>query len=83
VKQDKRPTLLRGLRWKADSAYVWFSWRDHLGKQHQQSTETSDPAKALAFELQFLEDVEERRESESQIPELKQLLSRPSGGILF
>lgn len=69
MKHDKPPKLPRGLRWKTDSPYIWFSWRDHLGKQHQQSTETSDPAKALAFKLQFLEDAAQRRESESQIPE--------------
>lgn len=73
MKQDKPAKLPRGLRWKADSSYIWFSWRDHLGVQHQQSTESSEPAKALAFKTQFLEEAEQRRESESQIPELDKL----------
>jgi integrase len=73
VKQNKRSKLPRGLRWKSDSPYIWFSWRDTFGKQHQQSTETSDPAKALLFRIRFLEELEQREETESQIPELDAL----------
>jgi hypothetical protein len=38
--KSKKPKLPRGLRWKFESPYIWFSWRDRYGKQHQQSTET-------------------------------------------
>src|SRR5438552_15363647 len=51
----KRSRLPRGLRWKSDSPYIWFSWRDSRGKQHQQSTESDDPVKAFAFRTQFME----------------------------
>ena len=74
MKQEKRARLPRGLRWKSDSQHIWFSWRDHSGKQHQQSTQTSDPAKAFAYKLKFLEEShqpdDEAEETESQIPDL-------------
>ena len=54
MKNGKRPKLPRGLRWKTDSPYIWFSWRDARGKQHQKNTETTDPAKALGIKLDFL-----------------------------
>jgi hypothetical protein len=34
MKDGKRPKLPRGLRWKSDSPFIWFSWRDARGKQH-------------------------------------------------
>ena len=68
--KQKRPKLPRGLRWKSDSPYVWFSWRDASGKQHQKSTETADPAKALACKLDFLEQRDLQGETEVQTPEL-------------
>ena len=54
MKNGKRPKLPRGLRWKCDSPFIWFSWRDARGKQHQKNTETTDPAKALGIKLDFL-----------------------------
>lgn len=54
MKDGKRPKLPRGLRWKSDSPFIWFSWRDARGKQHQKNTETTDPAKALGIKLEFL-----------------------------
>ncbi len=39
---------------ESDSPYIWFSWRDARGKQHQQSTESNDPVKAFAFRTQFM-----------------------------
>jgi integrase len=54
MKGLKRPKLPRGLRWRSNSPFIWFSWRDSRGKQHQQSTETSDPAEALSNKLKFL-----------------------------
>jgi hypothetical protein len=54
MKNPKRPKLPRGLRWKSDSPFFWFSWRDARGKQHQKNTETADPAKALGMKLEFL-----------------------------
>jgi hypothetical protein len=61
VKHKKRPTLPRGLRWHSESQFVWFTWRDAEGRQHQKSTETTDPAKALLFKMRFLEEQETRR----------------------
>jgi integrase len=54
MKNGKRPKLPRSLRWKSDSLFIWFSWRDARGKQHQKNTETTDPAKALGIKLEFL-----------------------------
>lgn len=54
MKGTKRPKLPRGLRWRSDSPFIWFSWRDNRGKQHQQSTGTTDPAEALSSKLKFL-----------------------------
>jgi integrase len=56
VQNKKRPKLPRGLRWHSRSKFIWFTWRDVRGAQHQKSTETDDPAKALLFKLQFLEE---------------------------
>src|SRR5207247_10528708 len=70
----KRSRLPRGLRWKSDSPYIWFSWRDSRGKQHQQSTESDDSVKAFAFRTQFMEkgkDYEKR--AECQTPEMSKL----------
>ena len=58
MKQQKRPSLPRGLRWHSASQFIWFTWRDAEGRQHQKSTETTDPAKALIFKLQFLQEQE-------------------------
>src|ERR1700677_50582 len=56
MKFGKRPKLPRGLRWNPKSPHIYFSWRDQRGRQHQQSTDTADPAEALAFKLQFLKE---------------------------
>lgn len=53
--KNKKPQLPRGLHWKSDSPFIWFSWRDTRGKQHRQSTGTDDPVKAFAFRAQFME----------------------------
>jgi len=58
VKDKKRARLPRGLRWHSESQFIWFTWRDAAGRQHQKSTETTDPAKALIFKMQFLEEQE-------------------------
>lgn len=54
MKYGRRSKLPRGLRWDPKSPYICFSWRDEDGRQHQQSTDTADPAQALVFKLQFL-----------------------------
>ena len=65
MKHGKRPSLPRGLRWDPKSPYICFSWRDDRGRQHQQSTHTSDPAEALAFRQRFSQEkrdeIEEHR----------------------
>ena len=53
MEHGKRPTLPRGLRWDPRSPHICFSWRDGRGRQHQQSTYTDDPAKALAYKQDF------------------------------
>lgn len=62
MKNNKRSRLPRGLRWKSDSSYIWFSWRDSRGKQHQQSTETNDPITAFAYRAHFMERRKQDRE---------------------
>jgi integrase len=62
MKGIKRPKLPRGLRWRSNSPFIWFSWRDSRGKQHQQSTETANPAEALSNKLKFLAKQEHERE---------------------
>jgi len=62
MKNKKRPRLPRGLRWRSESQYIWFTWRDAGGIQRQKSTETTDPAKALLFKMHFLTRQQENRE---------------------
>jgi hypothetical protein len=54
---------IRGLRWDQRSPHI--CWRDERGRQHQQSTQTDDPAKALAFKQTFQKEnreaIQERR----------------------
>lgn len=75
MKHRSRPKLPRGLRWKIDSPFIWFSWRDARGKQHQKNTETTDPAKALGTKLDFLasaqqeiEEIKTQSEDMSRLP---------------
>lgn len=62
MKNGKRLKLTLGLRWKIDSPFIWFSWRDGRGKQHQKNTETTDPAKALGIKLEFLSSAQQEIE---------------------
>jgi len=62
MNSEKRPRLPRGLQWREDSPYIWFTWRDPRGKQHRQSTQTADPQDAALFRLQFMQTKEERFE---------------------
>ena len=62
MSNEKRPRLPRGLHWREDSPYIWFTWRDPRGKQHRQSTQTADPKDAALFRLQFLQKTEEHFE---------------------
>jgi integrase len=82
MKNSKRPKLPRGLRWKSGSPFIWFSWRDARGKQHQKNTDTSDPAKALGTKLEFLaneqreiEEIKSRSENITKLP-LQRMQSR-------
>jgi hypothetical protein len=47
MKATKHPKLPRGLRWRSNSPFIWFSWRDSRGRQHQQSTETHQQRSVL------------------------------------
>jgi hypothetical protein len=62
MKKRKRPKLPRGLRWKSDSPFIWFSSRDGRGKQHQKNTAIADPAKALGIKLEFLASAQQEIE---------------------
>ena len=74
MKGTKRPKLPRGLRWRSNSPFIWFSWRDSRGKQHQQSTETTDPAEALSNKLKFLAlRQHEREDFQTQANEMGKL----------
>jgi integrase len=74
MKGTKRPKLPRGLRWRSNSPFIWFSWRDSRGKQHQQSTETANPAEALSNKLRFLATQEhERADFKAQANEMGKL----------
>ncbi|MGA3314900.1 MAG: tyrosine-type recombinase/integrase [Candidatus Korobacteraceae bacterium] len=74
MKGTKRPKLPRGLRWRSNSPFIWFSWRDSRGKQHQQSTETANPAEALSNKLKFLAKQEHEREDfKAQANEMSKL----------
>jgi len=55
MKDKKRQRLPRGLHWDPKSQYISSNWRDSRGKQHGQSTHTTDPARALIFKLDFFE----------------------------
>lgn len=69
--KNKKPKLPRGLQWKSDSPFIWFSWRDNRGRQHRQSTGTDDPAEAFAFRQQFLEKCkEDLEETKSHLTEM-------------
>ena len=74
MKGTKRPKLPRGLRWRSNSPFIWFSWRDGRGKQHQQSTETADPAQALSNKLKFLaKQQHEQEDFQTQANEMGKL----------
>ena len=69
--KNKKPKLPRGLQWKSDSPFIWFTWRDDRGKQHRQSTGTADPVQAFAFRQKFLEKCElDLQEAKSQSTEM-------------
>jgi integrase len=74
MKDRKRPKLPRGLHWDSKSPYIFFKWRDAHGKQRGQCTNTNEPAKAMIFKLQFLQQQRESLEhQEVQAEELGKL----------
>jgi hypothetical protein len=58
----KRRKLPRGPYWDTRSPYIFFKWRDAMGRQRRQSTKTDDPDKALLNKLQFLDQAREKPE---------------------
>jgi integrase len=71
---NRRPKLPPSFHWDGRSPFIFFSWRDALGKQHHQSTKTDDPARALLFKLNFLKNREESlEETEAQAEDLGKL----------
>jgi hypothetical protein len=57
--RQKRAKLPPGMHWGSRTPFILFNWRDALGKQHHQSTGTTDPHEALLFKLKFLEEREQ------------------------
>lgn len=73
--QRNRKKLPRGLHWDSRSPYIFFKWRDAMGRQRRQSTKTDDPDRALLEKLKFLdqqkqkpEEVEARTEDLGKLP---------------
>jgi hypothetical protein len=73
--QTKRKKLPRGLHWDSRSPYIFFKWRDAMGRQRRHSTQTDDPEKALLAKLQFLQEqrqkpqeIEARTEDMGKLP---------------
>jgi integrase len=79
----KRPKLPRGLRWKPTSPHIYFSWRDERGSQHQQSTDTADPAEAMAFKLKFLRDSKDVAQERKQLSEDRSRLPLEKAAELY
>jgi hypothetical protein len=71
VKDKKRQKLPRGLRWRAQSRFIWFTWYDSQGRRHQKSTETTDPETALLFKMRFLAQQETGEAEEVESLDLK------------
>jgi integrase len=70
VKDSKRAKLPRGLRWHAQSRFIWFTWYDSQGRQHKKSTETTDPERALLFKMRFFARQETGESEEVESPDL-------------
>jgi hypothetical protein len=79
----KRPKLPRGLRWKSTSPHIYFSWRDERGNQHQQSTNTADPAEAMAFKLKFLREKTDGAKERKQLSEDRSRLPLEKAAELY
>ena len=68
----RKSELPRGLYYISKSPYIFFSWRDPRGRQHMQSTRTTDRTDALIFKRHFLElkqqeDPDEKAEDLSKL----------------
>lgn len=79
----KRPKLPRGLRWKPTSPHIYFSWRDERGNQHQQCTNTTDPAEAMAFKLKFLREKADPANERKQLSEDRSRLPLEKAAELY
>jgi integrase len=79
----KRPKLPRGLRWKPTSPHIYFSWRDQRGSQHQQCTDTADPAQAMAFKLKFLREQADAAQERKQLSEDRSRLPLEKAAELY
>jgi integrase len=81
--KQKKANLPRGLHWKSDSPFIWFTWRDDRGKQHRQSTQTDDPGEGFSFRQQFLEkreqDLEQTKSGSDDLA--KWPLKKGCGGV--
>src|SRR4051812_4899179 len=80
----KRKKLPRGLHWDARSPYIFFKWRDAMGKQRRHSTETDDPDKALLLKLQFIEQERQKpQEVEAHTEDLGKLPLDKAADLYF
>jgi hypothetical protein len=86
VKDKKRPKLPPGLRWHAESQFIWFVWYDAQGGQHKKSTETTDPDKALLFKIRFLEEQKDQDEiaaTEPETPDMRSMSLERAAQLYF
>lgn len=83
MSDNRRPKLPRGLRWRAKSPYIWFSWRDERGRQHQQSTGTTDVDDATVFRIRFLREKEGRVRERGAVQDQSLLPLAKVGDLYF
>jgi integrase len=72
MSSKKPPELPRGLYRIAKSPFIFFSWRDSRGRQHMQSTRTTDPTDALVFKREFLE-LKQQEDPDEKLEDLGKL----------
>jgi integrase len=82
--QKKRKKLPPGLHWDSRSPYIFFKWRDAMGKQRRHSTQTNDPDEALLTKLQFLQEQRQKpQEIEAHTEDLGKLPLNKAAELYF
>lgn len=82
--QKNRKKLPRGLHWDSRSPYIFFKWRDAMGRQRRQSTKTDDPDRALLEKLKFLDQQKQKPEEvEARTEDLGKLSLNKAADLYF